>query len=600
MIKKHIIHLMMAAATFTSAAMLTGCNEDKFLEEKPLDFMGGDNSYTTAADFDAAINGLYNLVRAEFYCGSYDQMNQYLDRTDFAIHADPPLSNLSSILNPTAATPKWHWENLYKLIAQANTVLTRVPASGLTDSDKKLYEAKGRLFRAMAYRTLCYYYGGVPLQLEEVSAPKTDYTRATKEETLAQAIEDAKFAAENLPDIKAVSDGEISAPAAQVLLAELYLAAGDNQKAADEATKVINNPALALMTDRFGSRANEEGDVYWDLFRRDNQNRASGNTEGIWVIQIEPNVTGGQGNTGDAFWVQGNFWQERWIAPQTGLFRFENKATGQSLAPFTWPVGDYTGGRGIGNFYNTHHYFLEIWGGEGSYDYNNDIRNSKYNYPRSFKFNNPAFVAQYGELFGDEIDLMNPNLPEGWDLLTGEDKPGITSAPNAIPNRYLCAYQTKCTSPFNHPDAQYQDKNTYLLTGSAGKTYQDQYLFRLPEAYLLRAEAYVKLGQKDKAAADINVIRRRAHASDAKADEMNMDYILDERLREYGIEEQRQLTLARTGMMEERIRKYNPYYTAAHAADGKDFDSHFTLMPIPQSFIEANTDAKIEQNPGYE
>jgi len=82
---------MMAAATFTSAAMLTGCNEDKFLEEKPLDFMGGDNSYTTAADFDAAINGLYNLVRAEFYCGSYDQMNQYLDRTDFAIHADPPL-----------------------------------------------------------------------------------------------------------------------------------------------------------------------------------------------------------------------------------------------------------------------------------------------------------------------------------------------------------------------------------------------------------------------------------------------------------------------------------------------------------------------------
>ena len=596
--KKYIFHLMMATATLTATATMVSCDEDSFLEEKPLDFMGGDNSYSTAADFDAAVNGLYNLVRQEFYCGTYSVMNSYLLRTDFAIQADPPMSNLASQLNPTAQLPQWHWENLYKLIAQANTVITRVPKSSMTDDQKKLYEAKGKLFRAIAYRTLCYYYGGVPLVLEEVSAPKTDYTRATKEETSAQAIADAKFAAENLPDITKVKDGEISAPAAQVLLSELYLAAGENQKAADEATKVINNGALALMKDRFGSRATEEGDVYWDLFRRDNQNRASGNTEGIWGGQIEPNVTGGAGNTGNAFWVNGDFWAERWFGIQTGLFRFK-KSDGTQLSPFSWPVGDYTGGRGIGNYYNTQHYFLTIWGGKDSEDFKNDIRNSKYNYPRSYKFNNPQFLANWSSVFGDEIDLMNLNLPEGWDIITGEDKPGITSAPNAIPNRYMGAYQTKCTSPFNHPDAQYADKATWTLTGSAGKTYQDQYLFRLPEAYLLRAEAYVKLGQKDKAAADINVIRSRAHASMATAAQMDMDYILDERLREYGIEEQRQLTLSRTGMMTERIKKYNPYYSAAHSSDGKDYDDHYSLFPIPQSFIEANTDAKIEQNPGY-
>ena len=598
--KKYIFHLMMVATVLTTTATLVSCDEDKFLEEKPLDFMGGDNSYQTAADFDAAVNGLYNLVRREFYCGDYGVMNAYLWRTDFAIQADPPMSNLAADLNPTANNPKWHWENLYKLVAQANTLITRVPASSLSDTDKKMYEAKGRLFRAMAYRTLCYYYGGVPLQLEEVTSPKTDYVRASKEEVLAQAIDDALFAAQNLPDIKDVKDGEVSAPAAQTLLAELYLAAGENQKAVDAATLVINNPALALMKNRFGSRATEKGDVYWDLFRRDNQNRASGNTEGIWVVQIAPNVTGGAGNTGNAFWVSGDFWQERWFGIQTGLFRFRNKAEGKEIAAFTWPVGDYTGGRGIGNYYNTMHYFLDIWGGsEDSYDFKNDIRNSIYNYPRKYAFNNDDFKRNYGSLFGDTLDIMHPNLPEGWELVTGEDKPGITSAPNAIPNRYMGAYQTKCTSPYNHPDAQYQNKSIYLLTGSAGKTYQDQYLYRLPEAYLLRAEAYVKLGQKDKAAADVNVIRSRAHASAATADQMNMDYILDERLREFGIEEQRQMTLSRTGMMTERVRKYNPYYSAAHAADGKDFDSHYALFPIPQSFIEANTDAKIEQNPGY-
>ncbi len=598
--KKYIYHLMMAAALLTTSASVVSCDEDKFLEEKPLDFMSGDNSYQTSADFDAAINGLYNLVRSEFYCGSYSVMNAYLTRTDFVIQADPAMSNLESDLNPTATNPKWHWENLYKLIAQANTVITRVGKSSLSDSDKLMYEAKAKLFRSIAYRTLCYYYGGVPLQLEEVTSPKTDYTRATKEETLNQAIEDAKFAANNLPDIKDVQDGEVSAPAAQTLLAELYLAIGENQKAVDMATQVINNPALALMKERFGSRATDDGDVYWDLFRRDNQNRGAGNTEGIWVIQIEPNITGGGGDTGHAFWIDGDFWQERWFGIQTGLFRFVNTTTGQAIAPFTWPTGDYTGGRGIGNYYNTQHYFLEIWGGEGSYDYEHDIRNSNYNYPRSYKFNNASFVEQYGSLFGDEIDIMHPNLPAGWDLQTGESKPGITSASNAIPNRYMGAYQTKCTSPYNHPDAQYANKSTYLLTGSAGKTYQDQYLFRLPEAYLLRAEAYVKLNQKDKAAADVNVIRKRAHASEATADQMDMDYILDERLREFGIEEQRQLTLSRTGMMTERVLKYNPYYSAEHSSSGKAFDSHFALFPIPQSFIEANTDAKIEQNPGYD
>lgn len=594
--RKYIFPLLLAATMITSASLVS-CDEDKFLAEKPLDFMGGNNSYSTTADFDAAVNGLYSLIRKEFYCGNYDRMNEYLCRTDFMIRADPPTSNLAADMNPTGGAATWHWDNLYKLVAQANTVITRIPTSSLREEQKKNYEAKGRFFRSMAYRTLVYMYGGVPLQLEEVTAPKTDYTRASKEEVLAQAIEDAKFAAENLTDIANVTDGEISATAAYFLLSELYLAAGENQKAVDAATQVINNPALALMTDRFGSRANEAGDVYWDLFRLNNQNRASGNKEGIWVVQIEPNVIGGAGNTGNAFWVEGDFWQERWCAPQVGLFRI--KYDGKVLSPFMWPVGDYTGGRGIGNFYSNQHYFLGIWGGKDSEDFKNDIRNSIYNYPRKFKYNDSGFLAQYGSLFGDSIDLMNPQLPEGATLETGASSQGIVTAPDQIPNRYLTAYQTKCTHPYNHPASQYANKDIYMLTGSAGKTYTDQYLFRLAEAYLLRAEAYVKLGQKDKAAADVNVVRRRAHATEATAAQMDMDYILDERLREFGIEEKRVLTLSRTGMMTERIRKYNPYYSAAHSADGKDFESKYELYPIPQSFIEANTGHKIEQNPGY-
>ena len=64
-------------------------------------------------------------------------------------------------------------------------------------------------------------------------------------------------------------------------------------------------------------------------------------------------------------------------------------------------------------------------------------------------------------------------------------------------------------------------------------------------------------------------------------------------------EETRRLTLARTGKLFERITKYNPYFNAQNSADGKAYDAHFDLLPIPLSAIQANKDAKLEQNPGY-
>lgn len=583
--KKYIALFLMAFAAF-------GCDEDQFLKETPLDFMSADNSYSTKADYEASITELYYLTRKEFY-GDYSRSMDFIYGTDLMIVADPLKSNLSSDYNPTGGIAKFHWDTLYLLIAQSNVAISRLPESSLTEEQKKEYEAKARFFRGFAYRTLAYLYGGVPLQLEEVKSPKTDYVRDTKENILAQAISDVEFAAQNLSDITSVRDGEISQPVAYTLLSELYLATGDNQKAVDAATKVIDNSALKLMTDRFGSRKSEDGDVYWDLFRLNNQNRLEGgNSEGLWVIQEEADVPGGAANTSDYFWYTTSYWQERFCAPQVGLFKFV-MPDGTNLSPFSWPIGDYTGGRGIGTLYATNHFYRTIW--DGNFD--NDIRNSEYNYPRKFKFNNPDFIQKYGSLFGESIDLENPQLPEGVKMVTGYD--GGINASNSLPNRFICGYQTKCTTPFNHPDAQYLNKSTYLLSGTGGKTYTDQYMFRLPEAYLLRAEAYMKLNKLDEAAADINVIRARANAKPAEASEIDLDYILDERMREFGIEEKRRLTLARTGKLYERVMKYNPYYSAANSADGQGFLKKYEVYPIPQSVIEANKDAVLEQNPEY-
>lgn len=360
-----------------------------------------------------------------------------------------------------------------------------------------------------------------------------------------------------MKDIDQVADGEINSAAAYHLLSEVYLGAGMPREAVNAATRVIKNPKLGLMKERFGSRANEDGkDVYWDLFRRGNQNRSAGNTEGIWVIQFETNILGG-GSTTTSF--DGSYAMERMYAP---LFR--DIITSDRESPFLWPIGDYTGGRGIGWGISTTYYSDTIW----ESDFKDDIRNANHNFVRKFVSNNPN--SRY---YGDTIDTANPPA-------------GIT-----VPSRVFYAFPTMVTTPFNHPDNLYIDKSTFFLSNSAGGTYRDIYMFRLADTYLLRAEGYLDLEMKDSSAADINKVRERAHASDVSASDVDINYILDERMRELGVEENRRVTLMRLELLYDRVKKCNPYYS--------DVEEKFNLWPIPQSVIEANSDAVIEQNTGY-
>lgn len=85
---------------------------------------------------------------------------------------------------------------------------------------------------------------------------------------------------------------------------------------------------------------------------------------------------------------------------------------------------------------------------------------------------------------------------------------------------------------------------------------------------------------------------RRSNASPVLAGQIDIDYILDERIRALGVEERRMFTLMRMGKWVERVRKCNPFY----AAGMKDY---FNLWPIPQFEIERNRGAIPEQNPGY-
>lgn len=540
----------------------TACNEDEFLEEEPLDFFSPSNAFVTFENYQSAVFDLYAQLRSVKFDDGDNSRAQFYG-TDIMFDARESNANnrfgdYSITLDPTSDMPEWHWDRYYKIVTSANTILDRLPDNEeLTSEQKSLIKAEARFFRARAYRYLVHLYGGVPLILEEVTSPQTDFTRASREEVLAQIVADASFAADSLPGIEEVAaDGRASSLAAQHLLAETYLAQENWDAAIAAATVVIDDPATALMTERFGSRAGEPGDVYYDLFRRGNQNRAGGNTEAIWVAQMETDVPGGYLSSTDR---AGNT-LERNHAPASWTLQDPDGEP----AVLGWRSDLNVGGRGVSFMQPTSFFENDLW----ESDFDNDIRNSPINYVRNFFYDDPASAW----FDSSAVKYPGPNLiAQGW--------------------RWY-PWLSKVTTPGQHPDALYANRDLGLLTAAGGSTYTDQYYMRLAETYLLRAEAYLGKGDQASAAADINVVRNRVNAMPVAPGEVDIDYILDERARELSLEEDRRVTLQRLGKLVERVRLYN-------AHNGDEIQNYHAFWPIPAAEIEANINANLQQNEGY-
>lgn len=127
-------------------------------------------------------------------------------------------------------------------------------------------------------------------------------------------------------------------------------------------------------------------------------------------------------------------------------------------------------------------------------------------------------------------------------------------------------------------------------------------IFRLGETYLLAAEAAFKLGDNENASKYINQIRERARNKqtsefgelDIAPNDVNLNFILEERTRELLGEHCRWADLARTGTLLERVRLYDD-----GAAKLNIQDKH-QLRPIPQSQINRVTVGEpYPQNTGW-
>jgi hypothetical protein len=345
-------------------------------------------------------------------------------------------------------------------------------------------------------------FGGVPLLTQALTAPKTDFTRASIDEVNNQIVADLTFAATNLPDIEDVKAIQkvscmvvpISLWAMQ-LLGEVYLRMGKPELAETQLKAIIDSGKFKLVKNRYGIKTSLKGDYYSDMFVYGNQRRSQGNTEALWVLEQENPSSVVGGNTGSA--QQRRVWGAAY-----------HNVRGMSLS-------DSTGGRALGRLR------LSNWVIYNLYK-DGDIRNSSNNIRRRYVYNDPAQTATYGK-----------QVPyAGTDTLFN-----------------LAPHTTKWY--------QFDPNDTFGFA-----MIKDFVLMRLGETYLLLAEAQVQQGKLQDAANTINVLRARAFPNypaqgQVSASDMTLDFILDERARELIGEENRRMTLMRTKKLVDRVKRLN-------------------------------------------
>ncbi len=151
------------------------------------------------------------------------------------------------------------------------------------------------------------------------------------------------------------------------------------------------------------------------------------------------------------------------------------------------------------------------------------------------------------------------------------------------------------------PVVKYVNKNSDGTTPASNLVWVDFPLFRLGEIYLTYAEAVLSGGtggDKDKALEYVNALRKRAYNNDNSAaislDDLTLDYILDEKAREFFFEAQRRTDLVRHN----KFTGDNYIWTWKGSTQaGRSVDSYLNIFPLPADEVGSNSNLK--QNPGY-
>lgn len=561
-IKITFLAIVLVALTTTSC--------DKFLEEKMVSDTGANIYYVNANGIEDAVDATYSFmkyiwtnersftlttfgtdVHTNGADGGYKSFNYY----------DNGLASNVDILQQV-------WDNLYRGINQANAVLKRGPLAPDMSADQlKLRSAEVRFLRALYYFYLVRTWGAVPLNLEEITEATVTATPSTEVAIYDAIVADLDVAIADLPATQPAQYGRAWKAPAEFLMGQVLATRSYKSYAnSDDATNAIT--LFSHVIDNYGFKLEPS---LASLFNLDNQK----NKEVIFAIQYskDPILNGPEGNRGHLF-----FLMEYDIQP--GMVRdIENGRPFKRFRPTQYLIDLYAANRENDSRYEDT--YKHVW-----------ISNNASSIP-VWKQEEVDAGAKNADGSPAVKDAKKYKVGDTCMYIPGPGNEAKWTAEKKLQTRYRVWTNGDFTERIFPTLAKHMDPRRPTIQWEAGS--RDMFLMRLADAYLLRAEMYLKTNDLTSATADVNVIRTRSAKPGRVAEnqvteaQMDLDFLLDERAMEFDGEQFRWFDLTRTGKLLERA-VLNPQITG--------IQSYHVRRPIPQTQID-RTQGGYPQNCGY-
>ncbi len=629
------------------SATMTSCSD--VLDEQPRSQFDP-TFFTTKTGIEGGLTSLYAHLRYFYGNGYYlNSLETGTDEYTYAQSADgnfkeADLSGMGN-LTPSSSVAGGCWGAAFANINTASGIIENGAAAGISDA----LLAEAYFFRAFDYFILVQTYGGVPLDLGagelkfNTSTVRTS-VRNTVEEVYKKCIfPDLEKAVSDLPDNPRLT-GTATKNLARLYLSKAYLTyawwlenpnkiptypecsrnAGDAQsyfqKAYNVAMEAINNPGPYKLQPTF-----------YDVNVATNDR----NAEVMLYADHDEDEKFGNGGTGYGWGSGGSpenfaYWMETWnytemiakAASGATINPIQREAVQALGRPWTRmaPIAD--------NFMEGGVWEDAVKAIDSRYDATFTLRYHT-NWHRAGN-TEPYVIGANGMQVGPD-EVYFSWVPESEDSkinYTGADgKLGFGEMPGRPDFVVAVNHISRKKYPINWKLGIYRtDNNGGLGSKVNGGSPRPWNIAKFSELYLIAAEAAVKLNKNGDARNLVNVLRARAgkqtfsqndnvavsvdHSAEmvaATPATITIDYILDERSREFWGEGYRWFDLVRTQKWAERATNYR---IAGSGYTDKDLESFkrtitagFYLRPIPQGQIDGlmmSDQDKIDyQNPQY-
>ena len=625
---------------------LTSCND--VLDEQPRSQFDP-TFFTTKAGIEGGLTSLYAHLR--YFYGNGYYLNSLETGTDEYTYAqsadgnfkDADLSGVGS-MTPNSSVAGGCWGAAFANINTASGIIENGAEAGM---DAALL-AEAYFFRAFDYFILVQTYGGVPLDLGagelkfNTSTVRTS-VRNTVPEVYAAIFKDLEKAVADLPENPRLT-GTATKNLARLYLSKAYLTyawwlenpnniptypectrnAGEAnsyfQKAYDMAMQAINNPGPYALQPTF-----------YDVNVATNDR----NSEIMLYADHDEDEKFGNGGAGYGWGSGGSpenfaYWMETWnytemtakAASGATINPIQREAVQALGRPWTRmaPIAD--------NFMEGGVWEDAVKAIDSRYDatftlrYHTNWQKSGGTEPYVFGANgmqvgpNEVYFSWVPESEDSKINYTGADGKLGFGEMEG--RPDFVVAVNHISRKKY---------PINWKIGIYRtDNNGGLGSKVNGGSPRPWNIAKFSEFYLIGAEAAVKLGKNAEAKTLVNVLRARAGKQTfsqndnvavtvdnteamlaATPDVITIDYILDERSREFWGEGYRWFDLVRTQKWAERASTYriagSGYTDKDLQTFTRDIPAGYYLRPIPQGQLDGLIMSKEEkaayQNPAY-